>query len=176
MTPISPSTYRDDIVYGWHLSFSITVLYYTFTSKLNFDHKMLLFILTTFLLFIGSTICVFPIENEGLKDYMSLNNWALTQVLIYYAEEFDSRNVFSGEFAPGSWLRFFRKIVWFDAIFETRFNFKKVFCNVTLSFPLKLFVTSLRHAIIWHFVLPQNEIKAVSRKIRTIFWKNNRCT
>ena len=59
---------------------------------------MLLFILTTFLLFIGSTICVFPIENEGLKDYMSLNNWALTQVLIYYAEEFDSRNVFSGEF------------------------------------------------------------------------------
>ena len=57
----------------------ITVLYYTFTSKLNFDHKMLLFTPTTFLLFIGSVICVFPIDHKGLKDYMSLNNWALTQ-------------------------------------------------------------------------------------------------
>ena len=85
-------------------SFSITVLYYTITSKLNFDHKMLLFILTTFLLFIGSTICVFPIENNELQDYMRLNNWALTQVLIYYAEEFDRR------LAPGSGWRFFRKI------------------------------------------------------------------
>ena len=65
--------------------FSITVSYYTFISKLNFDHKMVPFIIKTFLLFLGSVNCRFPNAwSQNGKD----NNWALTQVLIYYAEEF----------------------------------------------------------------------------------------
>ena len=59
--------------------FSITVSYYTIISK------MLQFIIKAFLIFLGSASCRFPNAwSQNGKD----NNWALTQVLIYYAEEF----------------------------------------------------------------------------------------
>ena len=57
---------------------------------------MLLLNLKTFILFIGSAFCVFPTDwsQEGMRE--RVDNWALTQVLIYYAEEFDQR------LAPGN--------------------------------------------------------------------------
>ena len=82
--------------------FSITVSYYTFISKLNFYHKMFPIIIKTFLLFLGSATCRLPNAwSENGRD----NSWALTQVLIYYAEEFHQSLI------PGFLWRFFRQIV-----------------------------------------------------------------
>ena len=82
--------------------------YYTFISNLNFDHNMFPFIIKTFLLFLGSATCRFP--NAWSQDGKD-NNWALTQVLIYYAEEFHQNLI------PGSLWRFFRQIVWFVSFY-----------------------------------------------------------
>ena len=59
-------------------------------------------IIKTFLLFLGSATCRLPNAwSENGRD----NSWALTQVLIYYAEEFHQSLI------PGSLWRFFRQIV-----------------------------------------------------------------
>ena len=66
-----------------HIRFDLVLHFYI--QVLNFDHKMVPFIIKTFLLFLGSVNCRFPNAwSQNGKD----NNWALTQVLIYYAEEF----------------------------------------------------------------------------------------
>ena len=51
----------------------------------------MLLITQIFLLFLGSAFCGFPsiFPSETSKEFNDLSKWALTQVFIYYTEEFD---------------------------------------------------------------------------------------
>ena len=51
----------------------------------------MLLITQIFLLFPGSAFCGFPSKfpSETSKEFNDLSKWALTQVFIYYTEEFD---------------------------------------------------------------------------------------